>query len=97
MNASVLKYILISNFNEIILKYVTFLYFLVISCQPQKKKKDRRKGKAGDDDDDDDDDDSEVMQRLKKLSVQASDEDEEEGNVIINLVFASMSRITRHI
>jgi len=33
------------------------------------------------------------MQRLKKLSVQASDEDEEEGNVIINLVCANMSRI----
>uniref|UniRef100_A0A8C1SNP0 ATP-binding cassette, sub-family F (GCN20), member 1 n=1 Tax=Cyprinus carpio TaxID=7962 RepID=A0A8C1SNP0_CYPCA len=49
--------------------------------QPQKKKKDRRKWKAGDDEDDDD---AEVMQRLKKLSVQPSDE-EEEGNVI-NLV-----------
>ncbi|XP_053346020.1 ATP-binding cassette sub-family F member 1 isoform X2 [Clarias gariepinus] len=42
--------------------------------QPQKKKKDRRKGKAGDADDKDE----EVMQRLKKLSVQPSDEDEEE-------------------
>ncbi|XP_026798077.2 ATP-binding cassette sub-family F member 1 isoform X2 [Pangasianodon hypophthalmus] len=42
--------------------------------QPQKKKKDRRKGKAGDVDDEDED----VMQRLKKLSVQPSDEEEEE-------------------
>uniref|UniRef100_A0A8C1YJ69 ATP-binding cassette, sub-family F (GCN20), member 1 n=1 Tax=Cyprinus carpio TaxID=7962 RepID=A0A8C1YJ69_CYPCA len=58
--------------------------------QPQKKKKDRRKWKAGDDEDDDD---AEVMQRLKKLSVQPSDE-EEEGNVI-NLVCASMSHIKR--
>ncbi|TRY66673.1 hypothetical protein DNTS_008003 [Danionella cerebrum] len=44
--------------------------------QPQKKKKDRRKGKAGDAGDDDED--SEVMERLKKLSVQPSDEEEEE-------------------
>ncbi|KAI5607762.1 ATP-binding cassette sub-family F member 1 isoform X1 [Silurus asotus] len=42
--------------------------------QPQKKKKDRRKGKAGDVEDEDED----VMQRLKKLSVQPSDEDEDE-------------------
>lgn len=44
--------------------------------QPQKKKKDRRKGKGGDADDDDDDD---VMLKLKKLSVQASDEEDEPG------------------
>ncbi|XP_053189709.1 ATP-binding cassette sub-family F member 1 isoform X3 [Scomber japonicus] len=42
--------------------------------QPQKKKKDRRKGKGGDADEDDDED---VMLKLKKLSVQASDEDDE--------------------
>ncbi|XP_035536923.1 LOW QUALITY PROTEIN: ATP-binding cassette sub-family F member 1 [Morone saxatilis] len=42
--------------------------------QPQKKKKDRRKGKGGDADDGDDED---VMLKLKKLSVQASDEEEE--------------------
>ncbi|XP_039676795.1 ATP-binding cassette sub-family F member 1 [Perca fluviatilis] len=41
--------------------------------QPQKKKKDRRKGKGGDVDDDDED----VMLKLKKLSVQASDEEDE--------------------
>ncbi|KAK2829992.1 hypothetical protein Q5P01_017923 [Channa striata] len=40
--------------------------------QPQKKKKDRRKEKGGDADDDED-----VMLKLKKLSVQASDEEEE--------------------
>uniref|UniRef100_A0A8C9U6E7 ATP-binding cassette sub-family F member 1 n=1 Tax=Scleropages formosus TaxID=113540 RepID=A0A8C9U6E7_SCLFO len=45
--------------------------------QPQKKKKDRRKGKGGEEDDDD----AEVMQRLKKLSVQPSDEEDEEGRV----------------
>ncbi|XP_075961803.1 ATP-binding cassette sub-family F member 1 isoform X2 [Anarhichas minor] len=38
----------------------------------QKKKKDRRKGKSGDADDDED-----VMLKLKKLSVQASDEEDE--------------------
>ncbi|KAF4080543.1 hypothetical protein AMELA_G00172600 [Ameiurus melas] len=43
--------------------------------QPQKKKKDRRKGKAADVEDEDED----VMQRLKKLSVQPSDEEEEEA------------------
>ncbi|XP_053494913.1 ATP-binding cassette sub-family F member 1 isoform X2 [Ictalurus furcatus] len=42
--------------------------------QPQKKKKDRRKGKAADVEDEDED----VMQRLKKLSVQPSDEEEED-------------------
>ncbi|CAK6978919.1 ATP-binding cassette sub-family F member 1 isoform X3 [Scomber scombrus] len=42
--------------------------------QPQKKKKDRRKGKGGDADEDDDED---VMLKLKKLSVQASDEEDE--------------------
>ncbi|XP_026989657.2 ATP-binding cassette sub-family F member 1 isoform X2 [Tachysurus fulvidraco] len=42
--------------------------------QPQKKKKDRRKGKAGDVEDEDED----VMQQLKKLSVQPSDEEEDE-------------------
>lgn len=42
--------------------------------QPQKKKKDRRKGKGGDVDEDDEDD---VMLKLTKLSVQASDEDDE--------------------
>ncbi|XP_077142090.1 ATP-binding cassette sub-family F member 1 [Ranitomeya variabilis] len=41
-----------------------------------KKKKDRRKHKGGDDDDDDDDDD-EITEKLKKLSVQPSDEEEE--------------------
>ncbi|XP_071357253.1 ATP-binding cassette sub-family F member 1 isoform X3 [Trachinotus anak] len=41
--------------------------------QPQKKKKDRRKGKGGDADEEDDDD---VMLKLKKLSVQASDEED---------------------
>uniref|UniRef100_A0A3Q1GZZ9 ATP-binding cassette sub-family F member 1 n=1 Tax=Acanthochromis polyacanthus TaxID=80966 RepID=A0A3Q1GZZ9_9TELE len=40
--------------------------------QPQKKKKDRRKGKDADDEDDED-----VMLNLKKLSVQASDEEDE--------------------
>uniref|UniRef100_A0AAQ5X321 ATP-binding cassette sub-family F member 1 n=1 Tax=Amphiprion ocellaris TaxID=80972 RepID=A0AAQ5X321_AMPOC len=40
--------------------------------QPQKKKKDRRKGKDADDDDDED-----VMLNLKKLSVQASDDEDE--------------------
>ncbi|CAB1350878.1 unnamed protein product [Coregonus sp. 'balchen'] len=43
--------------------------------QPQKKKKDRRKGKGGEGDDDDDED---VMEKLKKLSVQASEDEEEE-------------------
>ncbi|KAM8767379.1 ATP-binding cassette sub-family F member 1 isoform 2-T2 [Acanthopagrus schlegelii] len=42
--------------------------------QPQKKKKDRRKGKGGDVDEDDEED---VMLKLKKLSVQASDEEDE--------------------
>ncbi|XP_034748299.1 ATP-binding cassette sub-family F member 1 isoform X1 [Etheostoma cragini] len=42
--------------------------------QSHKKKKDRRKGKGGDVDDDDDED---VMLKLKKLSVQASDEEDE--------------------
>ncbi|XP_069602556.1 ATP-binding cassette sub-family F member 1 [Ranitomeya imitator] len=43
-----------------------------------KKKKDRRKQKGGDDDDDDDDDeDREITEKLKKLSVQPSDEEEE--------------------
>ncbi|XP_061686930.1 ATP-binding cassette sub-family F member 1 isoform X2 [Syngnathoides biaculeatus] len=42
--------------------------------QPHKKKKDRRKGKVGDADDDSDED---VMLKLKKLSVQASDEEDE--------------------
>ncbi|XP_056276298.1 ATP-binding cassette sub-family F member 1 [Pseudoliparis swirei] len=42
--------------------------------QSQKKKKDRRKGKSGNADDDDDED---VMLKLKKLSVQASDEEDE--------------------
>lgn len=41
--------------------------------QSHKKKKDRRKGKGGDDDDDEED----VMLKLKKLSVQASDEEDE--------------------
>ncbi|KAJ8273827.1 hypothetical protein GJAV_G00105940 [Gymnothorax javanicus] len=41
--------------------------------QPQKKKKDRRKGKGGEGDEEDE----EVMERLKKLSVQPSDEEEE--------------------
>ncbi|XP_026205316.1 ATP-binding cassette sub-family F member 1 [Anabas testudineus] len=41
--------------------------------QPQKKKKDRRKEKGGDADDDDED----VMLKLKKLSVQESDEEDE--------------------
>ncbi|XP_028254815.1 ATP-binding cassette sub-family F member 1 isoform X1 [Parambassis ranga] len=41
--------------------------------QPQRKKKDRRKGKGVDDEDDDED----VMLKLKKLSVQASDEEDE--------------------
>lgn len=40
--------------------------------QPQIKKKDRRKGKGADEDDDED-----VMLKLKKLSVQASDEEDE--------------------
>lgn len=43
--------------------------------QPQKKKKDRRKGKGGDVGGADKD----VMLKLKKLSVQASDEEEEPG------------------
>lgn len=47
------------------------------SFQPQKKKKDRRKGKRGDADEDADDED--VMLKLKKLSVQASDEEDEPG------------------
>ncbi|KAG9279665.1 ATP-binding cassette sub-family F member 1 isoform X2 [Astyanax mexicanus] len=46
--------------------------------QPQKKKKDRRKGRGADEDEDDE----EVMQKLKKLSVQASDEDEEVEEVV---------------
>ncbi|GAA6226701.1 ATP-binding cassette sub-family F member 1 [Lates japonicus] len=41
--------------------------------QPQKKKKERRKEKGGDADEDDED----VMLKLKKLSVQASDEEDE--------------------
>lgn len=43
--------------------------------QPQKKKKDRRKGRGGGGDDDED---ADIMEKLKKLSVQASDEDDEE-------------------
>ncbi|XP_031441472.1 ATP-binding cassette sub-family F member 1 isoform X2 [Clupea harengus] len=46
--------------------------------QPQKKKKDRRKGKGGDEDESDED----VMEKLKKLSVQASDDDDEEEVVV---------------
>ncbi|XP_019724308.1 ATP-binding cassette sub-family F member 1 isoform X2 [Hippocampus comes] len=42
--------------------------------QPHKKKKDRRKGKGADADNDSDED---VMLKLKKLSVQASDEEDE--------------------
>ncbi|XP_069033136.1 ATP-binding cassette sub-family F member 1 [Embiotoca jacksoni] len=42
--------------------------------QPQKKKKDRRKGKGGDVNEEEDED---VMLKLKKLSVQASDEEDE--------------------
>ncbi|KAM7372707.1 hypothetical protein PAMP_007610 [Pampus punctatissimus] len=42
--------------------------------QPQKKKKDRRKGKGGDTNEDDDED---VMLKLKKLSVQVSDAEDE--------------------
>lgn len=48
--------------------------------QPQKKKKDRRKGRGGEGDDDEDD---EIMERLKKLSVQPSDEDEEEEDQVV--------------
>ncbi len=48
------------------------------SIQPQKKKKDRRKGKGGDVDEDEEDD---VMLKLTKLSVQASDEDDEAGMI----------------
>ncbi|KAG9472381.1 hypothetical protein GDO78_019819 [Eleutherodactylus coqui] len=46
-----------------------------------KKKKDRRKQKGGDDDDDDDDEDREITEKLKKLSVQPSDEEEESDPV----------------
>uniref|UniRef100_A0A7N6FHH0 ATP-binding cassette sub-family F member 1 n=1 Tax=Anabas testudineus TaxID=64144 RepID=A0A7N6FHH0_ANATE len=44
----------------------------------QKKKKDRRKEKGGDADDDDED----VMLKLKKLSVQESDEEDEPGMIV---------------
>lgn len=45
----------------------------------EKKKKDRRKQKGGDDDDDDED--REITEKLKKLSVQPSDEEEESDPV----------------
>ncbi|XP_047460892.1 ATP-binding cassette sub-family F member 1 isoform X2 [Mugil cephalus] len=48
--------------------------------QPPKKKKDRRKGKGGNADGDDDED---VMLSLKKLSVQASDEDNEADEEVV--------------
>ncbi|KAK2921446.1 ATP-binding cassette sub-family F member 1 isoform X1 [Channa argus] len=47
---------------------------VMVTQKPQKKKKDRRKDKGGDADRDMDED---VMLKLKKLSVQASDEEEE--------------------
>uniref|UniRef100_A0A7N6AL87 ATP-binding cassette sub-family F member 1 n=1 Tax=Anabas testudineus TaxID=64144 RepID=A0A7N6AL87_ANATE len=47
--------------------------------QPQKKKKDRRKEKGGDADDDDED----VMLKLKKLSVQESDEEDEPASFLL--------------
>ncbi|CAJ1083624.1 ATP-binding cassette sub-family F member 1 [Xyrichtys novacula] len=50
------------------------------SKQPQKKKKDRRKGKGAGDDDDEGED---VMLKLKKLSVQASDEEGEEDEPVV--------------
>ena len=56
--------------------------------QPQKKKKDRRKGKGGDVDEDDEED---VMLKLKKLSVQASDEEDEPG-----LIFQAWSSHFNH-
>ncbi|KAE8585472.1 hypothetical protein XENTR_v10021319 [Xenopus tropicalis] len=43
----------------------------------EKKKKDRRKQKGDEDDDDEEKKEREIAERLKKLSVQASDEDEE--------------------
>lgn len=49
----------------------------VLTCsQPQKKKKDRRKGKGGDKDENDDEN---IRLTLEKLSVQASDEEDEPG------------------
>ncbi|KAI1902433.1 hypothetical protein AGOR_G00044710 [Albula goreensis] len=47
--------------------------------QPQKKKKDRRKGRGGEGDDEDED----MMEKLKKLSVQPSDEEEDEEEVVV--------------
>ncbi|XP_072497680.1 ATP-binding cassette sub-family F member 1 isoform X2 [Notamacropus eugenii] len=45
--------------------------------QQQKKKRDNRKGRRKKDDDDDDGEEKELMERLKKLSVPASDEEDE--------------------
>ncbi|KAG7281752.1 hypothetical protein CRUP_028066 [Coryphaenoides rupestris] len=45
----------------------------------QKKKKDRQKGRGGDEDDDDDE---QIMQRLKKLSVQPSDNEDDEDKPV---------------
>lgn len=57
------------------------------AVQPQKKKKDRRKGKGGDANEDDEDND--VMEKLKKLSVQASDEEDEPGTSTSTLTHSS--------
>ncbi|TMS17995.1 ATP-binding cassette sub-family F member 1 [Larimichthys crocea] len=54
----------------------------------QKKKKDRRKGKGGDADEDDDED---VMLKLKKLSVQASDEEDEPAVIQCAFIFFPQS------
>ncbi len=52
-----------------------------VSFQPQKKKKDRRKDKGGDDDDDED-----VLLNLKKVSLQPSDEEEDEAGTVFQEV-----------
>lgn len=50
----------------------------MLSFQQQKKKRDTRKGRRKKDVDDDDDGDERVlMERLKQLSVPASDEEDE--------------------
>lgn len=55
---------------------ITNSTFLPQQKKKEKKKKDRRKQKGGDDDDEED---REITEKLKKLSVQPSDEEEEPG------------------
>lgn len=70
--------------------------FLPQQKKKEKKKKDRRKPKGGDDDDDEDRD---ITEKLKKLSVQPSDEEEESGTdpvLSCRAAFVILLDTTRH-